>query len=632
MTHACEQTAFSSVNSNRSVHRADIDGLRALAVTAVVLFHADLLPGGFIGVDIFFVISGYLMASIVVHGLEEGRFSLVDFYARRVRRIVPALAVVMALIAIAGSLLMLPHDIKELGRSIVAASTFTSNLWFRDIAADYFSAENVLYQPMLHSWSLAVEAQFYVLFPLVMMAGYRWLGRKSVYVLCALALASLAYSIHAVAHDPQAAFYLLASRMWELLAGAVVFFLPKPHRFHVPLAFAGLCAIAIALVIYHPEIGFPGWKALLPVAGAAAILCACPGMETGWTQRFLGSAPVEFLGKTSYSLYLWHWPLFVFARYNMGPVLPVWLDAGLIVLAVFLAWLSWRFVEQPFLRGVHKTSPWKRIAAPLAMICALVAVGAVVKNVVPKYAGGVLPPTVMTLAEAERDYIKDDCAPEGGNGFPCRFGAMDEVPSVIVWGNSFARMWMKGIDTLARERGYAGSAAIMSSCSPLAAGNVDAACTAFNRQVMTYIKKAHHVNAIVLAADWQIRPGFAQSLETLVSTLYRDGKKVYVVLRPPYPGYSVPRALALSALRDSLPPSAISYTAHDKERQQYLDILVPLVKRYGMVIIDPADRLCADDTCIVQAGDGTVLYYDRYHVTQSGAVLYRDLFNPVFPD
>ncbi len=625
------QTSFPSAQSGKAVHRIDIDGLRALAVAVVVLFHADLLPGGFIGVDIFFVISGYLMASIISQALDDGRFSLMDFYARRARRIIPALVVVMAIIAVAGSLFMLPHDIKDLGRSIVAASTFTSNLWFRDIAADYFAAENVLYQPMLHSWSLAVEAQFYVMFPLVLILIHALAKRRTLLLIASLALISLCYSAYAVHSDPQAAFYLLASRMWELLAGALIYFLPPLARRQGVVAALGAVCIAIALCAYHPAIGFPGLAALLPVIGAGLILYARPGMQGPSAIRtLLTSFPVATTGKISYSLYLWHWPLFVFARYNLGPELPLALDVCLIVLAVLLSWASWRWVEQPFLQTPQGVSVYKKMMAPLAMIAVLICIGGIVKNVVPKYTHLLLPEKVVALAEAERDFVRGDCDVPNDKDFPCRFGAKGQAPTVLVWGNSFARMWMPGLDVIAGEYEAAGIAAIRSACRPVGNEESDAECAAFNQQTLNFILANPAIETVVLSANWTTTPSFNNELEQIIRQLSDKKKRIYFVMKPPHPDYPVPRALALAELRSDKPPQPIARAVHEAERKQYQSILEPYIKNGMLRVIDPTDNLCAKDICPVQNAQGDVLYYDGAHVTKTAAILHRGIFSPVF--
>lgn len=630
MVREHQQTAFSSVQSGLPVHRIDIDGLRALAVAVVVLFHADFLPGGFVGVDIFFVISGYLMASIIGHGLDAQSFSLPNFYIKRIRRIIPALAVVMALIAITGSLFMLPHDIKDLGRSIIAASTFTSNIWFRDIAADYFAADNVLYQPLLHSWSLSVEAQFYLIFPIIMMWARRLTAGQIIALLLTLAVLSLAYSAYAVKVDPQAAFYLLTSRMWELLAGAIVYFLPPLARYRKVFAALGLACLALTLCVYDPAMGFPGIAALLPVIGTALILYARPGMDqAGALRAVLSSRPIAMTGKISYSLYLWHWPLFVFARYNMGPDLPLAVDAGLIAASIGLAWLSWRWLEQPFLSGSSSLSLWKKARYPLMMLAVLMLVGVVVKNIVPKYTHLLLPEKVVALADAGRDYIRGDCRLPNTKGFPCRFGPAQQEPSILIWGNSFARMWMPGIDAIAHEKHQAGISAIRSSCSPTGVPD-DPDCSAFNKDVLDYIVSQEQIDTIVLAANWVMDERFAAHLERLVADLNKAHKTVYFVLSPPSPGYVVPRVLALAELRGMEKPDALPRAAHEKTRGQSLAWLKSISAQYDFFIIDPTDRFCSADACPVQNEQGDVLYYDRSHITKAGAILYRDIFDPLF--
>lgn len=613
-------------------HRVDIDGLRALAVVAVVLFHADLLPGGFAGVDIFFVISGYLMTSIIMQDLTQSRLSVLAFYARRARRIIPALMALIVVIAILASLFMLPHDTKDTGRSIIAASTFTSNNWFRDIAADYFESENVLYQPLLHSWSLSVEAQFYLIFPVIMIGLWRWMRRHMMGMLVVLALMSLSYSAYTVQTDPQASFYLLFSRMWELLAGAVIYFLPPIKRGRVLLIAAGVLYLLLTMALYNPHMGFPGTAALLPVIGACLILYARPGMaaQDHMAQRILSFKPVTFFANISYSLYLWHWPLFVFARYNLGPNLPLSLDCLLIMTSIFLAFLSWNFVEQPMLRKKNHT-PLKNLAEMLSLIAVVVVLGIIVKNVVPKYAQVLLPSNVVALANAENDYIKGDCVPgEIEPQAPCRFGDTTTSPDIFLWGNSFARMWTPALDAMARDNRRAGLAAIRSACRPDGKGEDKEDCVTFNDDVLRYVLAHDELQTVILSANWALDEAFTQNLARIVAPLSQAGRRVFIVLNPPEPGYAVPRVLALAVLRDGAQPEPIDRKQQTVQRDEFKAALAPLIEQFEVRLIDPVTAMCTDDICPVQSDTGDVLYYDRAHVTKTGALIYQDIFSEVF--
>ncbi|KER37526.1 acyltransferase, partial [Sphingobium indicum F2] len=340
-----------------TAYRRDIDGLRALAVLPVLFYHVDLWPfsGGFVGVDIFFVISGYLIASIVGRELAEGRFSIADFYARRIRRIFPALFATIAVTIIVGSRILLPLDYRALGLSAAATVLFASNLHFARHSGYFGSAAEEA--PLLHTWSLAVEEQFYILFPLLMLCAVRAGGRTRL-LLGAVALLSFGTALLLVDRAPVLAFYLPFPRAWELLAGALLatgLLPPLRSRWAAQLcALAGLASIGWALFGFSGATVFPGLNALYPVLGAMLILHAGQGGSA--VSRMLGRAVPVAVGRISYSLYLWHWPLVVFWTYRTDGDWRLREQLFIILLSLLLATLSWRFIEEPFRRARRFTT------------------------------------------------------------------------------------------------------------------------------------------------------------------------------------------------------------------------------------------------------------------------------------
>ena len=338
-------------------YRPEIDGLRAIAVAAVILFHAGfaLFSGGFVGVDVFFVISGFLITSIIVEELKTGRFSVLRFYERRARRILPALFTVMAACVPFAYRLLSPDDLKDFAQSLAAICLFASNVLFWG-ESGYFDTQAEL-KPLLHTWSLAVEEQFYVVFPLLLLAAWR-LGRGVLLSLIgAIAVASLFLSVDEVRNFPSAAFYLLPSRAWQLLVGALASF--AADRWSTvdgkgasgPIAgevvgWGGMAMIILALFLFDERTPFPGLNAALPTIGTALVLlCASDRTSVG---RMLGWRPLVGLGLISYSAYLWHQPLFAFTKHALLADLPADLAIVLCAATIVLACLSWRFVEQPF--------------------------------------------------------------------------------------------------------------------------------------------------------------------------------------------------------------------------------------------------------------------------------------------
>lgn len=334
-------------------YRREIDGLRALAVVPVILFHAgfELFSGGYVGVDVFFVISGYLIANIVMAEMAGNRFSIIHFYERRARRILPALLLVVAVCIPVAYALLLPSELKEFGQSLLATMTFSSNILFWS-QTGYFEGAAEL-KPLLHTWSLAVEEQFYLFFPLFMMLVWRWGKVWLTAMLVVLAIGSLALAQWGALNKPIAAFFLLPTRAWELILGVLVaLYLSRPTLKEAPLSVRdGASLLGAGLLLYaifgfDQRTPFPGLYALLPTVGTALIIVYC-GPQT-WVGKVLCSPAFVGVGLISYSAYLWHQPLFAFAKHAGLPSHDTALYGALSVLALIMAYGSWRFVEAPF--------------------------------------------------------------------------------------------------------------------------------------------------------------------------------------------------------------------------------------------------------------------------------------------
>ncbi|WP_103174942.1 acyltransferase family protein [Paracoccus sp. SY] len=340
-------------------YRPEIDGLRSVAVLPVILFHAGvgIFSGGYVGVDVFFVISGYLITTIILGQIVEGRFSLLDFYNRRSRRILPALFLVIACTIPPAFLLMLPSQFQDFSQSVAAVSIFSSNILFW-LESGYFSAAAEL-KPLLHTWSLAVEEQYYVLFPLLLLGLWRLGARTALLILGAIFAASLVASQVLATRAPGANFYLLPSRAWELLAGSLcaIWIIRSGRSGNALLSTLGLALILASIFVYDSDTPFPSIYALAPVGGTALIiLFADAGTPAG---RLLSMRAPVFIGLISYSAYLWHQPLFALARlahHDQEP--PLALMMGLAVASLGLAFLSWKYVEQP---ARHHPWPVRRV-------------------------------------------------------------------------------------------------------------------------------------------------------------------------------------------------------------------------------------------------------------------------------
>ena len=359
--------------------RLDIQGLRAVAVLAVLFFHAfpeGWLKGGYIGVDIFFVISGFLITLVIRSSYIEGRFSLVDFYRRRARRLLPALFVVVLSTLAAGAVFLSPNGYLQLGKSVIPALGFVSNFYFSN-NVDYFDADAEK-QPLLHTWSLSVEEQFYLIYPLVLVAILRR-GERSwpVSMMAVTVLSTMVLSEALVRYDPSWSYFASPARAFELLIGCSAALLST--RFSLPslqanLLSAGGAALMVgSLLLIGRESAFPGLLAALPCLGTAAILLAGANNRPV-ASRILANPLLVMVGNVSYSMYLWHWPILALARSNFGLILPSPVAWGAIGLTAVLSYLSFRWIEQPFLKRDAGGWPIFRLAAGSAAALAIFAI------------------------------------------------------------------------------------------------------------------------------------------------------------------------------------------------------------------------------------------------------------------
>ena len=351
--------------------RDDINGLRALAVLGVVIFHADRawLPGGFAGVDIFFVISGFLISRIILSQCAARRFSLAMFYARRAKRILPALLLTVSFVWIVGWFMAAPTQFREIGGGLLGNSYFTINFWLMRLAGvgGYFGADSTV-KPLLHLWSLSIEEQFYLVWSVLLLVLFKFGRRLVLVVILSLFLASFAASVVVTPIDPIAAFYLPWTRGWELALGALIAYrevfwlevLPYPSRTIANIgACAGIALMLGAFLFLNETLPFPGWLAAIPTLGCALVI-ACPDSLPG--EVALGNRAAGFFGVISYPLYLWHWPLFAFARIWPGVIPTTPVLSALAVVAVALAWLTYRLIEQPI------AAPFRRRPFAIALI------------------------------------------------------------------------------------------------------------------------------------------------------------------------------------------------------------------------------------------------------------------------
>ncbi|MFK7751211.1 MAG: acyltransferase family protein, partial [Sedimentitalea sp.] len=546
-------------------YRREIDGLRAVAVVPVILFHAgfQIFSGGFVGVDVFFVISGYLITTILITELARGDFSIVRFYERRARRILPALVVVVLACIPFAWLWMLPSQFEDFGQSVAAVGVFLSNVlfWAED---GYFSAESEL-KPLLHTWSLAVEEQYYLIFPLFLAAIWR-LGRAWVIaVTLILALASLGFSEWAWRNQPSMNFYLAPSRAWELLAGSLAAMvcaraMPRPNQ---ALSALGLLMIVGSILFLDDTVPFPSVYALLPVVGAVLLILFCDSQTLAG--RLLSTRGFVGVGLISYSAYLWHQPLFAFARIRSVGHPSDLLMLGLAIGALGLAWLSWRFVEQPF-----RKRPTPALASRFRLFFAtgLVTIAMIGFGVVVHRANGFDQRVEFAAIEKRLSInpgLDSSCSGQFTLAESCATGPS---PSIVVWGDSFA---------MHLGQAFSANSALpfrqhtITVCAPILDISLikkdypeswAQTCMVFNDQVFDWLGGADEVEIVVLSSlfgilgndilqrDETVRAAgdqmefVTQALKSTVERLRAIGKRVIIVSPTPQTGENIGRCLA----------------------------------------------------------------------------------------
>lgn len=607
-------------------YRPDIDGLRTVAIVPVLLFHAGVpgMPGGFVGVDVFFVISGYLITAIIARELDNGTFSIVRFYERRIRRIFPALAVMMAAVLAGAAWLYFPADYRLVPRSVVAALLFVSNVFFWSETGYFDTAAHS--KPMLHTWSLAVEEQFYIVFPLLLIFLRRSGASKRNAALTAIFIASLLLSIVLTRNLPDFAFFMLPTRAWELLAGSLLALGVLPpianRAAREALAVAGLAAIAWAVLTFSATTPFPGISAMYPVLGAAALLHVAPGTAVG---KLLSIRLVVFIGLISYSLYLWHWPVIVFVEYATDQRLEGVGSLAAICLSLLLALLSWRFVERPF-RDVQQV-PRRRIfvlAGSSASLILGISVAAIAARGWPQR----FAPAIVAYAGASRDVSprREEChrQQDGWRGVPpCVFGAA-VPPTAMMWGDSHGVELSQALGEAAVGKNRAFVSETTSSCQPLIGfASPGSRCEARNRAVLSYLDARPGIRTVIIVGFWAnpanlTQPAFASALEATVMRLRQRRRRVILVGAIPMHDWPVPRHVAHLAQQRAL---GAHEAAPPSEAVPMINRMAPILARLradGVTVVDPRDQLCRGDYCDFYRG-GQVLYFDRHHLSMAGA-------------
>lgn len=618
-------------------YRPEIDGLRAVAVTAVVLFHYQFgCPGGHLGVDIFFVISGYLISRNVWQALESGTFNVGSYVERRIRRIVPAAVVLTIAVLTAGFFIFYPRELSESGAAALAQSAGIANLfyWWK---TSYFSS-SAEEMPLLHTWSLSIEEQFYLLLPLLLVPLFRIgiIRRRPLFIgLLAVVISASAAARYLGDYScPTFAFYGLPCRLWEFLCGATIVFLPKiPPRMRFvreSLAFLGVCLMTVS--VFCCTVNFFEWV-LLVCTGAALFIWSSEKRTV--CGDLASTFPLRWLGVISYSLYLWHWPFLAFGRYLLMGVVPDFNQRlFMLVASLVCAALSWRFIELPArqkrLMASRRQMYWGAGVATAAIMACSVAFCAT-SGFPNRFSAATLQ---ILDSQGQIEFLRELSAKDVSEDQVVVLGEQSDDLSarILVWGDSHAMAILPAVDALLKQHGMTGRAATHSACPPVlnwCAEQQESAARErllFNDAVFAYILR-HEIPQVILCCRWdgysccatKSEERFLPALCRTVRKLTDCGVETWVVLDVPQYSIDVPRAIASSAADSYFAEHGAIPAASGPQQMNHPDRLAEL-KAAGARIIDPRPQFldCRGRRYVTSSG-GHVLYRDNNHLTPAGA-------------
>ena len=623
-------------------YRPEIDGVRALAVIPVILFHAgfELFSGGFVGVDVFFVISGYLITTILITDIENKRFSLVNFYERRARRILPALFFVMLVCIPFAWMWMLPNQIKDFSQSLVAVSLFASNILFwRE--SGYFETAAEL-KPLLHTWSLAVEEQYYLLFPIFLVLAWRFGKNKVFWMIVVMSAISLFFSEYSWRKHPTANFYLAPTRAWELFAGSIAAFMVQKNGVQKDnfRALLGLAAIIFPIFVYDESTPFPSLYTLVPVMGVTLIILYADKQTLA--AQILSTKAFVGLGLISYSAYLWHQPLFAFARIRMFEHPSNTVMSILCFTSIGLAYFSWRFVERPF-RTPDKTSRKFIFTTSFVGILSFLVMGMYAhfnaKTLIPNY-----------------QWI-DTLLGNHGLGVDCdAFILVDFAkcstkanPQIAIYGDSHAMHLVDGFGEKIRK--HLGLVQMTKSgCSPLldVVENDERAedCLAFNRSTIDFLSSNESIKFVIISSrfgllDHEVELNFGEEVFTddaikkeivksefnkIIAHLKNSGKIVILFSTTPKPssGLLSPGNCFFKAKKHRYDVSRCNFIQQDRFENNGLYVF-DQTQFDSLLKVDLTKQICKKNICGVEI-DNKPVYGSGFHLSKDGAKNLSRLF------
>jgi peptidoglycan/LPS O-acetylase OafA/YrhL len=663
-------------------YRLDIDGLRAIAVCIVICFHFTVpgFTGGFIGVDVFFVLSGYLIGSIIINQMDNNRFSFVHFYFRRIRRLFPAFVAVIVVTTIAAYLLMLPPDFREFGQSVIASSVYLSNILFY-WEAGYFDTASHL-KPLLHTWSLSVEEQFYIIFPALLWLIYRLKKSWHFPIFCLLTAVSLATAQWYLGKDTDAVFYLYPFRTWEMFIGVCLATRKLPQvtltKTSTLMAAVGLAMIILPTFIYDKNTPFPGLTALIPCLGTCLLIHS--GNQSASILHRLLSHPIPvFIGKISYSLYLWHWPVFVLFMYIKTYEQPTFVDVIIMSAVTFAASVaSWKYIETPFREGkaIFAQKPQGVFGFTIVVSIMLVTIGFVFHKTdgLPARFSGDTRLFVTAANDLFGDF--DNCYGEDNStlkdiGYCAINDPFNAKNYTLIWADSHGAAYKSGLKQ-AIEGKHSALIVWSGGCPPVfgidkdesvSSPKIDAMCATRNRAVEKLLKSDTRINAVVLIGRWSyyLNSGgigvdknnkitlwheggakgdvaqqdkfFVNAFEKTIEKLNQQGHLVFVVEQAPEFSRFKARTVAFGLVLGGTIDQYEALTTEDyqvvQSRQGKLQEAIKNASADGKItILKTHDFFCNAGQCSLMLS-GEPMYFDNNHLSATGSKRIKSMFDPL---
>ncbi|MDN0095773.1 acyltransferase family protein [Yersinia rohdei] len=655
------------MSSDITKYRAELDGLRAVAVISVLLYHVkfslfgyEVFKGGFLGVDIFFVLSGYLITTIIFTQMNAGVFSLKDFFIRRIKRILPAMVAVLLVSSIFAFYFLLPDSLVIYVKTLLASLFFVSNLYF--FGEDTYVSDSSEYKPLLHTWSLSVEWQFYLIFPFLCLWLFKRFKNKKLTIIFSLFLLSLVLSNILAYRQPNFAFYMLPSRMWELMAGSIVAIIILENKLNIGKIYykvfpvVGLVLITLSILFINDGMLHPSVITLIPVLGTCLIILF--SRDKNLASNFLSLKPMIFIGAISYSIYLWHQPLFVFYRIKIGEI-SMSTSILLILLSIVISVLSFYLIEKPF--RTKQLSRWKLIvisASPIILI--IFSVFILVKNSSSDQTETFMSPLAKKMYEdfkvpefrrlkgnsEGKNYLSGEKTIDCTNRSPleaCKFG--DE--SWVVLGDSYAASFEYALQNELAEKGHGIISLTYEQCSFVSEKlwfGTAPECPEINRQRWQVINNFTDKKTFLIAANYAqfkdvkvVQEGEKksngmpvvgeelvwESLAENINKLLSLGHRVVVI----YPIPSISTDVKIEYFRLLNMTNSHINKVYDKRTKGYYAALSlgetldnSLTSNPNLIIIKPVDSLCSDNRCLIINKDGG-LYNNGNHLSNAGARL-----------